>query len=387
MRSQKAVSDQPSAIGAGDGDPLADAHCQHCGYSLRGLSENRCPECGTAFDPAVFAITFLPQWPRLMAWYLAACVAAQIRELLPSLLRWNPHGLLIRHVGHVPLREPVNIMHLCAAALTCLLGPVCIIGLHRRRDWARKGCILIFVTTGLFCLSALQVLFGFPSRFLDTKEIIQLSLSGLSFVGFAAQSALVAVCLATGLRRKSLRRRAGEAPPELSRALFHPRHDWLLLFVLLLCGLGIPQTLVGIELVSFWLVPNLLSATAPITQGFDLSDVQGVLSILIGAFTMATAFLLWRRPALVRTMIGIVVLAMVGFSVFQSVTRPGMSPTAGTAPTDVPAIALDALSAAAVLLPYLVLLLFAFKAVSRDDIRRLATATKGMKDEGRPSGQ
>lgn len=28
------------------------AVCLHCGYSLRGLPENVCPECGKAFDPA-----------------------------------------------------------------------------------------------------------------------------------------------------------------------------------------------------------------------------------------------------------------------------------------------------------------------------------------------
>ncbi len=26
--------------------------CTSCGYELRGLTENRCPECGTGFDPA-----------------------------------------------------------------------------------------------------------------------------------------------------------------------------------------------------------------------------------------------------------------------------------------------------------------------------------------------
>ena len=26
--------------------------CDSCGYSLRGLTENRCPECFTEFDPA-----------------------------------------------------------------------------------------------------------------------------------------------------------------------------------------------------------------------------------------------------------------------------------------------------------------------------------------------
>ena len=30
----------------------ADAVCRKCGYALTGLPENRCPECGTQFDPA-----------------------------------------------------------------------------------------------------------------------------------------------------------------------------------------------------------------------------------------------------------------------------------------------------------------------------------------------
>lgn len=26
-------------------------HCEYCDYNLTGLTENRCPECGRAFDP------------------------------------------------------------------------------------------------------------------------------------------------------------------------------------------------------------------------------------------------------------------------------------------------------------------------------------------------
>ncbi len=29
--------------------------CDHCGYCLRGLSEPRCPECGTPFDPDIIS--------------------------------------------------------------------------------------------------------------------------------------------------------------------------------------------------------------------------------------------------------------------------------------------------------------------------------------------
>ncbi|HRR87077.1 MAG TPA: hypothetical protein P5316_18865, partial [Phycisphaerae bacterium] len=49
-------------------DPLADASCLHCGYSLRGLTENRCPECGAPFDRQEMASSYLPEWPRLMVW-------------------------------------------------------------------------------------------------------------------------------------------------------------------------------------------------------------------------------------------------------------------------------------------------------------------------------
>jgi predicted amidophosphoribosyltransferase len=32
----------------------ADCACRMCGYSLRGLTQPRCPECGEPFDPAKF---------------------------------------------------------------------------------------------------------------------------------------------------------------------------------------------------------------------------------------------------------------------------------------------------------------------------------------------
>ncbi|MBN2584508.1 MAG: hypothetical protein JXL80_15710 [Planctomycetes bacterium] len=352
-------------------DLLADARCLKCGYPLRGLPENRCPECGTAFDPADFAGTFLPQWPRLMAWYLAACVVMEIEGLLPALFRWNLKLLLIFRVAANPLHQPVNIMRLCDAALICLLGPVCIVGLCRRRDWARKGCIVIFITTALYILSCLQVLSGVPSRLLGTSEVIYFVIFGLELVCLAAQTALVAVFLATGLRRKSLSR-AGEAAPELSRTLSDPRRDWLLLFALLLCGLGILPTFNGVELLALSLVPKLLSAAAPDSQLFSLTDVRGVLNALTGSFILAAAFLLWRRPGMLRMLISVVALAMVGHSVFRIASDIGTPLTPGGSPRDALTIVLEALSAAVSFLPYLAPLLFAFLAVKREDIDRLA---------------
>jgi hypothetical protein len=38
-------------VGPSPATPIS-MHCRKCGYQLAGLSENRCPECGRAFDPA-----------------------------------------------------------------------------------------------------------------------------------------------------------------------------------------------------------------------------------------------------------------------------------------------------------------------------------------------
>src|SRR5690349_11519396 len=32
-------------------NPSDERYCLKCGYSLRGLTDNHCPECGTEFDP------------------------------------------------------------------------------------------------------------------------------------------------------------------------------------------------------------------------------------------------------------------------------------------------------------------------------------------------
>ena len=48
-----------------------DAICQGCGYSLHRLTGPRCPECGLAFDPAVYRNTFVAKWRGYMVYGLA----------------------------------------------------------------------------------------------------------------------------------------------------------------------------------------------------------------------------------------------------------------------------------------------------------------------------
>lgn len=46
--------------------------CRVCGYALVGLSENRCPECGRAFDPADPRTFRYPRRPPAWVRWLAA---------------------------------------------------------------------------------------------------------------------------------------------------------------------------------------------------------------------------------------------------------------------------------------------------------------------------
>jgi len=56
MVSEPTNSSAPSEVTPIDGDVL----CPQCGYSLRGLLANRCPECGVGFDRATLTASNIP---------------------------------------------------------------------------------------------------------------------------------------------------------------------------------------------------------------------------------------------------------------------------------------------------------------------------------------
>jgi len=366
MNSKGAVSGQHSAVSSDAADPLADARCPQCGYSLRGLPENRCPECGRTFDPAEFTGTFLPRWPQLMAWYLAACIIAQLLEFAPALLRWNGYLLLTLRLGDEPFKNITNITHLVEAAVLCLLGPICIIGLYRRREWARKGCIAIFSLSVLAWLSYLEPIWqyrlwssGSTGATLPFRTVLARTPEG-------APAMLVTFFLLTGLRRQSLRRTGQELAPLLSFKRFRPRPDWPLLTVLILIGLGVSWTCAGWgSLGGMAQYLRAVGVSGRISQHSDLLYVTAKFQIAVGLSTMATAFVMLFCPSWMRLGTGVVLTASLGMRVLELIICWwGYSPSSINASCSV-------LGMTATVLPHLTLAAFAFLAIGREDIQRL----------------
>jgi len=103
-------------------------YCRRCGYALVGLPENRCPECGRAFDPAnpKSYLANSRQWTRrrwLRRILLAGvCLAAlAVADLLCLYLPWRREQALIPRIqqsgGNVQLNDSQS------AWVQALIGP------------------------------------------------------------------------------------------------------------------------------------------------------------------------------------------------------------------------------------------------------------------------
>lgn len=291
-------------------DPLADAHCLQCGYSLRGLPENRCPECGTPFDPADFADTFVPLWPRLLAWYLAAQIAA-------CLLLLAHHG--IWRVGSV---RPFSWSTLWQFPLASYFTPtvsislglllLAVIGLYRRRDWGRKVCLILQVVTLLPWLlragqSLVNTAFGAASAG-STGFGLQWFVDSL--LHDAIPTTIVIILLVTGLRPRSLARGWTNKLRVLSLRQYHPRQDWLLTLVALLAAVAVSRLPNPLSLFQHLVAPGGWRAAMLFHSAAGLGICLSC--ALVGRW-------IWRRPDKARTALAILAGLVSAVALVQTV--------------------------------------------------------------------
>ncbi|MBN2559410.1 MAG: hypothetical protein JXQ75_00580 [Phycisphaerae bacterium] len=250
-------------------DPLADASCLHCGYSLRGLTENRCPECGTPFDPQEMASSYLPEWPRLMRYYLTGLMAATLLVLAAMVA----YARLSSGLSGV-LARPIYLGRFYEALVTICLAPLSIAGLRHRVDWGRKAALALFLLKALPAMLLLVPL-GLMLADLRSGEVrgqllFALIQQGFAFAGPPAIHSLILIyILWTGLKR-SLRRSTSEDVRMLPLRHPRPRRDWLSVLVFILAAGALR----------------------------DLAQVTSITLSVAGEFIMRTSVVPWSRIAL-----------------------------------------------------------------------------------------
>jgi len=91
----------------------SSAKCHHCGYSLHGLRESRCPECGTAFDPDARSRHRLRLW--LVA--LVIMIVGVVRALRWLLFVHDDPGYVRSWINRWPILPGLVPTHLVAALI------------------------------------------------------------------------------------------------------------------------------------------------------------------------------------------------------------------------------------------------------------------------------
>jgi hypothetical protein len=350
-RMSEVVSEQSSVVSGCDEDPLADARCLTCGYLLRGLTETRCPECGTAFDPALYAATFVPKWPALMIWYLAAYLISLLAHA-GGVVWWimSPPGKGAPAVAPANIHYGIDLTFCLGAVLTPVFAVVAILGLRRRLDWGRKACIAMqFVQPAAWLAVFWLVQKGYATAsFAGKNWVTDWSIPNLLFT--SAGPPLIMICLlCTGLRPRSLSRNPGSPQTALSFGRHHPRDDWPLVMSVLLaiCALGhlhgLGDTIVLATRHRMW---SIWAHEPAMIGGFSLG--------LITATCHAVAAVkVWRHPARARRTLLVVagillaviflnmaVIITTGMKMFGFTPLTVLSTFAHTVPTILPVAAM-----------------------------------------------
>jgi hypothetical protein len=124
-------------------------YCRRCQYVLDGLPENRCPECGTGFDPDN-AATF---WP-----------TPRRPRRLP--VRWeNIASALCFALCVMTMPRGVNrewqsaFAHILPIALLAFAFGFALSGAYRGERSSRFISMILLLVTGLFLLALAEVLF------------------------------------------------------------------------------------------------------------------------------------------------------------------------------------------------------------------------------------
>jgi hypothetical protein len=124
-----------------------EAYCEHCGYNLRGLTELRCPECGTPFVPKAPSGSLLP-WKQRRA---IGRLEAYVRTVWMVVARPRRFADEVWLAGTISHREARTFRLITVAIAFVSLAMVALAGLGPRLSAQR------FIPYSLACAVLLAV--------------------------------------------------------------------------------------------------------------------------------------------------------------------------------------------------------------------------------------
>lgn len=168
-------SSQPSgeapspSLAGGTDDAAVEIFCPHCGYNLRGLNLERCPECGKTFSPDELRQSQLPWTHRARIgrhkafWRTVRMVTFRPSRFCREIARPADHRDAQKFRWLV-------IAHVLAALLILGLGLLAIVLLDPQGMVKPGVLILVAIIAGYFLL-ALPICTGIPSWFCAPKSL------------------------------------------------------------------------------------------------------------------------------------------------------------------------------------------------------------------------
>lgn len=130
-----------------------DVSCSGCGYNLRALSGDACPECSSPVSLSVQADEPFRKWRRALFWSCAALAACQAIELFRWARAFTSDDLSRAYGWYVLAHE------VAALALLVWLGAACFNLQQHRRDGrlpsAVRHAMIVLVTAPFIHLALL----------------------------------------------------------------------------------------------------------------------------------------------------------------------------------------------------------------------------------------
>lgn len=177
------------------GEPGGTGSCIRCGYNLYGLTESRCPECGTVFDPEAAHASVTANWRR--------------KDVFGRMLaRWLGTASIVASflLSVFVMSAPEYRVWLIGVGFGCMVGGTLILGGLRHARQGRYAISGLTLLLAPFLLVHSTFAPGGVPRFLGAGDILGLSIGVVCLVLMLLGGVYVTIAVLVPMRSAQARR-------------------------------------------------------------------------------------------------------------------------------------------------------------------------------------